>query len=72
MRAVALCAADDTVLRPLAERLGIEVIVDGPASTRRPGETPLTHLKSLLALRHPTHRMGGDVAATAEGAVDTR
>lgn len=30
VRTVALCAADDTVLRPLAESFGIEVIVDNP------------------------------------------
>ncbi|MBC8727435.1 hypothetical protein [Paraburkholderia sp. UCT2] len=28
VRAVALCAADDAVLRPLAERFGIEIAVD--------------------------------------------
>jgi hypothetical protein len=28
VRTVALCAADDAVLRPLAERFGIEVVVD--------------------------------------------
>jgi hypothetical protein len=28
VRSVALCAADDAVLRPIAERFGIEVVVD--------------------------------------------
>src|SRR6202041_944841 len=28
IRTVALCAADDAVLRPIAERFGIEVVVD--------------------------------------------
>jgi hypothetical protein len=32
VRTVALCAADDTVLRPLAENFGIEVIVDNPVT----------------------------------------
>ena len=35
VRAVALCAADDAVLRPLAERFGIEVIVDHLAARSR-------------------------------------
>jgi hypothetical protein len=30
VRTVALCAADDDVLRPMAERFGIEVVVDTP------------------------------------------
>lgn len=30
VRTVALCAADDAVLRPIAERFGIEVVVDDP------------------------------------------
>jgi hypothetical protein len=35
IRTIALCAVDDTVLRPLAERFGIEVVVDtaGAAET---------------------------------------
>jgi hypothetical protein len=35
LRTIALCAVDDTVLRPLAERFGIEVVVDtaGAAET---------------------------------------
>ena len=32
IRAVALCAADDAVLRPIAERFGIEVVVEDLAS----------------------------------------
>jgi hypothetical protein len=36
VRAVALCAADDATLRPLAERFGIEVIVDD--SSLRPSQ----------------------------------
>jgi hypothetical protein len=31
IRTVALCAADDAALRPLAERFGIEVVVDATA-----------------------------------------
>jgi hypothetical protein len=30
IRTVALCAKDDSVLRPLAEEYGIEVVVDEP------------------------------------------
>jgi hypothetical protein len=32
LRTVALCAIDDAVLRPLGERFGIEVVVDGAES----------------------------------------
>jgi hypothetical protein len=32
VRAVALCATDDAVLRPIAERFGIEVVVDDLAA----------------------------------------
>jgi hypothetical protein len=32
VRTVALCAADDAVLRPLAVRFGIEVVVDDLAA----------------------------------------
>jgi hypothetical protein len=35
VRTVALCAADDAVLRPIAERFGIEVVVDDPAARSR-------------------------------------
>ena len=31
VRSVALCTADDLILRPLADRFGIEVVVDTPA-----------------------------------------
>jgi hypothetical protein len=37
VRSVALCAADDAVLRPLAERFGIEVVVDDLAARSRTG-----------------------------------
>lgn len=30
IRTVALCGRDDSVMRPLAERYGIEVEIDGP------------------------------------------
>ncbi len=33
VRTVALCAIDDAVLRPLAERFGVEVVVDDLAGT---------------------------------------
>jgi len=33
VRTVALCAIDDAVLRPIAERFGIEVVVDDLAAT---------------------------------------
>ena len=32
VRTVALCAADDAALRPIAERFGIEVVVDDPSN----------------------------------------
>jgi len=32
VRTVALCAADDLMLRPLADRFGIEVVVDTPTT----------------------------------------
>jgi hypothetical protein len=32
VRTVALCAIDDAVLRPIAERYGIEVVVDDAAA----------------------------------------
>ena len=32
VRTVALCAADDAELRPIAERFGIEVVVDDPSN----------------------------------------
>jgi hypothetical protein len=43
VRTVALCAVDDAVLRPIAERFGIEVVVDRPASippAMPPGPAP--------------------------------
>ncbi len=36
IRAVALCAKDDSVLRPLAEEYGIEVEVDEGSSSDQP------------------------------------
>lgn len=30
VRSIALCTADDTILHPIAKRLGIEVVVDKP------------------------------------------
>jgi hypothetical protein len=42
VRSVALCSVDDSVLRPLAERFGVEVVVDQGAAvstTGRPGRS---------------------------------
>jgi hypothetical protein len=36
VRTVALCAIDDAILRPIAERFGVEVIVDDLAAPNRP------------------------------------
>lgn len=41
VRTVALCAADDAVLRPIAERYGIEVVIDAVANNaKRPPMAP--------------------------------
>ena len=38
IRTVALCAIDDDVLRPIAERFGVEVVVDDLAATPGAGD----------------------------------
>ena len=40
VRTVALCAIDDAVLRPIAERYGIEVVVDDLAARSITGKDP--------------------------------
>lgn len=41
IRTVALCARDDTVLRPIAERFGVEIVIDVLAVT--PGAAQSRH-----------------------------
>jgi hypothetical protein len=57
VRTVALCGADDAVLRPIAERFRIEVVVDDLSSLIRfgRGEAVLRHQKT----RRYWQRMGG-------------
>jgi hypothetical protein len=53
IRAVAVCAADDAALRPIAERFGVEVVVDDlPAEARNMAlyrfDTPLSGLNLTM------------------------
>jgi hypothetical protein len=45
IRTVALCAIDDAILRPIAERFGVEVIIDDLAA-KPPDEDPVTRAET--------------------------